>query len=55
MLRSRREEVAAQAERQRMYTRRHEHSPQRFGLDPERIRGDLGFVYDAFGPSGWAR
>lgn len=47
-----REEVAAQAKRQRTYTSRHQHSPERFGLDPERIRGDLGFVYDAFGLSG---
>lgn len=45
------EEVRAQAERQRNYTSRHEHSPDQFGLDPERIRADLGFVYDAFGLS----
>jgi omega-hydroxy-beta-dihydromenaquinone-9 sulfotransferase len=45
------EEVAAQAERQRSYTSRHEHSPDKFGLDPERIRHDLGFVYDAYGLS----
>jgi omega-hydroxy-beta-dihydromenaquinone-9 sulfotransferase len=46
------EEVRQQAERQRSYTSRHEHSPDQFGLDPERIRADLGFVYDAFGLSG---
>jgi hypothetical protein len=45
------EEVRAQAERQRSYTSRHEHSPQQFGLDPKRIRADLGFVYDAYGLS----
>lgn len=45
------EEVATQAERQRSYTSRHEHSPDKFGLDPERIRHDLGFVYDAYGLS----
>jgi omega-hydroxy-beta-dihydromenaquinone-9 sulfotransferase len=43
-----REEVRAQAERQRAYTSRHQHSPERFGLTSERIRRDLGFVYDAF-------
>jgi hypothetical protein len=43
------QEVAEQAQRQRTYTSRHQHSPERFGLDPEHIRGDLGFVYDAFG------
>ena len=48
------EEVRAQAERQRNYTSRHEHSPDQFGLDAERIRADLGFVYDAFGLSGAA-
>jgi hypothetical protein len=46
------QEVRAQAERQRSYTSRHEHSPEQFGLAPERIRADLGFVYDAFGLSG---
>ena len=45
------EEVRAQAERQRGYTSRHEHSPDKFGLDAGRIRADLGFVYDAFGLS----
>jgi omega-hydroxy-beta-dihydromenaquinone-9 sulfotransferase len=45
------EEVRAQADRQRGYTSRHEHSPEQFGLDSERIRTDLGFVYDAFGLS----
>ncbi len=45
------EEVRAQAERQRSYTSRHEHSPDQFGLSPERIRADLGFVYDAYGLS----
>jgi len=49
-----REEVRAQAERQRGYTSRHEHSPEQFGLDPGRIRSDLAFVYDAFGLSGQA-
>ena len=46
-----REEVRAQADRQRCYTSRHEHSPEQFGLDSERIRSDLGFVYDAYGLS----
>ena len=48
------QEVREQAERQRSYTSRHEHSPDQFGLDPERIRADLGFVYDAYGLSGAA-
>jgi omega-hydroxy-beta-dihydromenaquinone-9 sulfotransferase len=48
------EEVRAQAERQRTYTSRHQHSPEKFDLDPERIRRDLGFVYDAFKLSGQA-
>jgi LPS sulfotransferase NodH len=48
------EEVRAQAERQRSYTSRHEHSPDQFGLDADRIRSDLGFVYDAYGLSGAA-
>jgi omega-hydroxy-beta-dihydromenaquinone-9 sulfotransferase len=47
-------EVAAQAERQRGYTSGHQYSPDRFGLDPQRIRHDLGFVYDAYGLSDWA-
>jgi omega-hydroxy-beta-dihydromenaquinone-9 sulfotransferase len=42
------EEVRAQAERQRNYKSRHQHSPEKFDLDPERIRRDLAFVYDAF-------
>ena len=46
------EEVRQQAARQRSYTSSHEHSPQQFGIAPERIRQDLGFVYDAFGISG---
>ena len=46
------EEVREQAARQRSYASRHEHSPQQFGIAPERIRADLGFVYDAFGISG---
>ena len=46
------EEVREQAARQRSYTSSHEHSPQQFGIAPERIRADLGFVYDAFGVSG---
>src|SRR6201992_2967042 len=46
------EEVREQSARQRSYTSRHEHSPQQFGIAPERIRQDLGFVYDAFGISG---
>jgi omega-hydroxy-beta-dihydromenaquinone-9 sulfotransferase len=46
-----REEVRAQAERQRSYQSRHAHSPEQFGLAPERIRQDLGFVYEAFGLS----
>jgi omega-hydroxy-beta-dihydromenaquinone-9 sulfotransferase len=49
-----REEVRAQAARQRSYTSRHEHSPEQFGLTAERIRADLGFVYDAYGLSGKA-
>jgi hypothetical protein len=32
-----REEVRAQAEQQRAYTSRHQHSPERFGLTSERI------------------
>ena len=48
------EEVRAQAERQRTYKSRHQHSPEKFDLDPERIRQDLGFVYDAFRLSGQA-
>jgi hypothetical protein len=47
-------EVAAQAERQRGYTSGHQYSPDNFGLDPQRIRHDLGFVYDAYGLSDWA-
>lgn len=43
------EEVREQAERQRAYTSRHEHSPEQFGLTAERIRSDLGFVYDMLG------
>jgi hypothetical protein len=46
------EEVREQAARQRSYSSSHEHSPQQFGIAPERIRGDLGFIYDAFGISG---
>jgi hypothetical protein len=46
-----REEIRAQAERQRSYSSNHEHSPSQFGLTPDRIRADLGFVYDAFGLS----
>lgn len=42
------EEVRAQAERQRSYKSRHQHSPEKFDLDPERIRRDLAFVYDTF-------
>ena len=42
------EEVRAQAERQRTYTSGHKHSPDKFGLSPERIRKDLAFVYDAY-------
>ena len=45
------DEVREQAARQRGYTSRHEHSPQQFGIAPERIRQDLGFVYEAFGLS----
>ena len=32
------DEVREQAARQRSYTSRHEHSPQQFGIAPERIR-----------------
>ena len=42
------EEVRAQADKQRSYKSRHQHSPEKFNLDPERIREDLGFVYDTF-------
>lgn len=42
------EEIREQAERQRNYKSRHQHSPEKFDLDPERIRRDLAFVYDAF-------
>lgn len=45
------DEVRQQAEKQRGYTSRHQHSPDKFGLDPERIRADLAFVYDAYGLS----
>lgn len=45
------EELRQQAEKQRGYTSRHQHSPDKFGLDPERIRRDLAFVYDAYGLS----
>jgi hypothetical protein len=45
------QEVRQQAEKQRGYTSRHQHSPDKFGLEPERIRADLGFVYDAYGLS----
>ena len=41
-------EVRAQAERQRSYKSRHQHSPEKFALDPERIRRDLAFVYETF-------
>jgi len=43
------DEVRAQAARQRSYTSRHQHSPERFHLDPARIRRDLAFVYDTYG------
>ncbi len=46
------EELRQQAEKQRGYTSRHQHSPDKFGLDPERIRTDLAFVYEAYGLSG---
>lgn len=53
------EEVRAQAERQRSYKSRHQHSPEKFDLDPERIRRDLAFIYDTFelpnGPAQTAR
>jgi hypothetical protein len=45
------EEVREQSARQRSYTSSHQHSPDKFGLDPQRIRDDLGFVYDAYGLS----
>jgi hypothetical protein len=45
------DEVREQAARQRSYTSGHGHSPSQFGLTAERIRADLGFVYDAFGLS----
>ncbi|MGY4708952.1 sulfotransferase family protein [Mycolicibacterium sp. CBM1] len=43
-----REEVRAQAERQRSYKSRHHHAPDQFGISPDRIRKDLGFVYTAY-------
>ena len=46
------DEVRGQAARQRSYTSGHGHSPSQFGLTPERIRADLGFVYETFGVSG---
>jgi len=42
------EEIRAQAEKQRTYQSRHQHSPEKFALDPERIQRDLAFVYDAY-------
>jgi hypothetical protein len=45
------DEVREQAARQRTYTSGHRHSPSQFGLTADRIRADLGFVYDAFGLS----
>jgi omega-hydroxy-beta-dihydromenaquinone-9 sulfotransferase len=45
------DEVREQAARQRTYTSGHGHSPAQFGLTPERIRADLGFVYETFGLS----
>lgn len=47
-----RQEVRAQAEKQRSYQSKHKHSPDRFGLSPDRIRADLGYVYDAYSLSG---
>jgi hypothetical protein len=46
------DEVRAQAQRQQHRTSRHEHSPEQFGLDPERIRRDTAFVYRADGLDG---
>ncbi len=43
-----REEVRAQAEKQRSYKSKHQHAPDRFGLSAERIHKDLAYVYDAF-------
>jgi omega-hydroxy-beta-dihydromenaquinone-9 sulfotransferase len=45
------QEVREQAARQRTYTSKHDHSPSQFGLSPERVRDELGFVYEAFGLS----
>jgi hypothetical protein len=42
------DEIHAQHEKQRTDKSRHQHSPEKFNLDPERIRRDLGFVYDAY-------
>jgi hypothetical protein len=42
------EEIREQAERQRNYKSGHKHSPEKFDLDPDRIRKDLGWVYDAY-------
>lgn len=44
-----RQEVREQASRQRSYKSGHQHSPDQFGIDPERIRTDLAFVYEAYG------
>ncbi len=46
------EEVREQADKQRSYRSRHHHSPDKFHLDPERIRRDLGFVYETYGLTG---
>ncbi|WP_176561837.1 sulfotransferase family protein [Mycolicibacterium palauense] len=43
-----REEVRAQAERQRSYQSKHKHAPDRFGLSAERIRKDLAYIYDEY-------
>lgn len=41
-------EVREQDAKQRAYTSKHSYSAQGLGLDAERIRADLGFVYETF-------
>ena len=41
--------VREEAERQRTRKSEHEYSPEKFGLSADRIRSDLGYVYEAYG------
>ena len=41
-----REAIQAQAEKQRRHSSKHRYSLGAFGLTPERVRSDLGFVYE---------